>query len=245
MEMYFLCKAESYRLVKTFGVTGTVRPRDQYDHRTGISKVPVWLQDLYVQGLEWSQEHCDKGRIWDKGTSMITEPVSIVGMIIGAVWSTDIINGPVWLQDRDDQSASMFTTSVWSQEREELVLKNHKIPQKLLGLLFSVGCPIAAVWILKQLYSTLWAAFQLWKTNLTSQMVAGICFWWSSRHPELDDILYWSVACIDRLRSTTVRSGTLERPPQHSVKHPYTACDSQYGARHSDGEAASSFRRKK
>jgi len=252
MEMYFLCRAESYRTVKRIGVTGIVGPRDQYDYMiTGL----VWSQEQYekrtnvIIGSVSARYQYDYRTCMIKGlydhrnivakdeyeirTSMIKEPVSIVHMI---TWP---VTGPGWSKYRYDHR----TEKSWYW-RVSYYVCAQKIPQNLLCLLCSVGCLTAVIWKLKQLYSTLSAAFHLWSTNSMSQVVAEICLWWSSRPPRtwpyfpLKHGLHWLAANHSSCQWNTRQTTALCEAPLQD-----TACDSECGAQHSERAGATSFRR--
>ena len=112
------CAERSYRTVKKYDVIGAVRSRDQYDYRSSMIAGPVW-----------SQEHPDKGRIWDKDqydhTAGINGQYDYRTGIKRPVWSpqdrchpgTSIITGPVWSCGRYHQGTSMVTGPVSSRDQ--------------------------------------------------------------------------------------------------------------------------------
>ena len=90
------CAERSYRTVKKYDVIGAVRSRDQYDYRSSMIAGPVW-----------SQEHPDKGRIWDKDQYDHTAGIN------GQYDYRTGIKGPVWSYGRYHQGL------VWSQEHPD------------------------------------------------------------------------------------------------------------------------------
>ena len=107
-----------------------------------------------------------------------------------------------------------------------------KIPQNLLCLLCSVGCRTAvrvvvAVLRFRRLNDTLSAAFHLWSTNSISQVVTGICIWWSSLPQNFAScsieawfalIVYVSQQlAVDRCKVPSTSWSTLARSVIHSA----------------------------
>jgi hypothetical protein len=205
-------------------ITWPVSSRDQYGHSTSVVTGPEWSQCQYVHNI-----------------GMITWPVSSRDQYDHIIC---IIKGPVWSQHQCDYRTGMIAVPVCSQHRYDRRIQKswywridyyvcaQKIPQNVLCLLWALGCRtavrvVAAVWKLRRLYSTLSAAFELWSTNSISQVVAGICIWWSSRPQNFAfcSIEAWLalIACVsqqlavDQYKVPSTSWSTLTRSVIHSA----------------------------